>query len=75
MCYLCSKNKGADQLCDCTANLRLCYCIFKKLVLRVYTVCHFIFIFWRIQKDFSNQGDYNESIRCLHIKVIYFTAK
>ena len=31
--YLCSKNKGADQLCSyCAADLRLCFLIFKNLV-------------------------------------------
>ena len=31
MYYLCSENKGADQLCDyCTADLRLCFHICKK---------------------------------------------
>ena len=29
--YLCSENKGADQLCGyCTADLRLCFCICKN---------------------------------------------
>ena len=32
--YLCSKNKGPDQLCSyCTADLPLCFRICKKLVL------------------------------------------
>ena len=31
--YLCSENKGADQLCGyCKADLRLCFCICKRLV-------------------------------------------
>ena len=31
--YLCSKNKDADQLCSyCTADLRLCFCIYKMLI-------------------------------------------
>ena len=31
--YLCSENKGADQLCGyCEADLRLCFCICKTLV-------------------------------------------
>ena len=31
--YLCSENKGADQLCGySTADLRLYFCICKKLV-------------------------------------------
>ena len=31
--YLCSKNKGADQLCSYfTADLLLCFCICKKQV-------------------------------------------
>ena len=31
--YLCSENKGTDQLCSyCTAYLRLCFCIGKKPV-------------------------------------------
>ena len=31
--YLCSENKGADQLCgNCEANLRLCFCICITLV-------------------------------------------
>ena len=30
LCYLCSQNKGADQLSSyCAADLRLCYCICK----------------------------------------------
>ena len=32
--YMCSINKGADQLCSyCTADLQLCFCIGKKSVL------------------------------------------
>ena len=31
--YLCSENKGADQLRSyCAADLHLCFCIFKKQV-------------------------------------------
>ena len=31
--YLCSENKGADQLCsDCTVDVRLCYGICRFLV-------------------------------------------
>ena len=31
--YLCSENKGADQLhCNCAADLRLCFRICKNLV-------------------------------------------
>ena len=33
MYYLCSENKGADQLCSyCTADVRLCFRISKKIV-------------------------------------------
>ena len=33
LCYLCSKNKGADQLRSyCEADLHLCYCIGKNPV-------------------------------------------
>ena len=29
--YLCSENKGADQLCSyCAADLHLCFCIYGK---------------------------------------------
>ena len=37
--YLCSKNKGADQLCGGyhVADLRLCFCICKKQIFSLLT--------------------------------------
>ena len=33
LCYLCSENKSADQLCGhCTSDLHLCFCICKRLI-------------------------------------------
>ena len=42
--YLCSENKGADQLCSyCTADLHLCFRIGKNLVLFVVFVSFYLF--------------------------------
>ena len=45
--YLCSKNKGADQLCGYhigdTANLQLCFCISKSMF--SHDAAHFITIY------------------------------
>ena len=33
LCFLCSKTKGADQLCKyCTADLHICFCLCMSLV-------------------------------------------
>ena len=36
--YPSSENKGADQLCNCSADLRLCFCICAKASFLVSTL-------------------------------------
>ena len=55
MYYLCSENKGADQLCSyCTADLRLCFSIGKNPVFSWHSSFYMIVKGTKLSKVQSN---------------------